>query len=157
MKMKNLMGENKEHEEKAHTATHPHEEENHHSSHESGEEAREITAMLIKFRNPMGMVQLPRIVNENTNMQAALPGYELLKLFSLMGIALNTLNLVALVVILVSGISVFISLYVSLKERTYEMALLRTYGASRQQLLGMVFQEGSADRFCRIPARTGYM
>ncbi|WP_192349004.1 FtsX-like permease family protein [Algoriphagus sp. Y33] len=106
------------------------------------EKEREITAMLVKFRNPVGMVQLPRMINEKTNMQAALPNYELLKLFSLMGIATATLNMVAFIVILVSGISVFISLYLSLKGRTYEMALLRTYGASRLQLLSMVFQEG---------------
>ncbi|MDR7130843.1 putative ABC transport system permease protein [Algoriphagus sp. 4150] len=111
-------------------------------SHDAHEEEREITAMLVKFRNPMGMVQLPRMINEKTNMQAALPNYELLKLFSLMGIATTTLNMVAFIVILVSGISVFISLYLSLKGRTYEMALLRTYGASRMQLLSMVFQEG---------------
>ncbi|REG77539.1 ABC transporter permease [Algoriphagus antarcticus] len=106
------------------------------------EDDREITAMLIKFRNPMGMVQLPRMVNEKTNMQAALPNYELLKLFSLMGIAVNTLNILALAVMLVSGLSVFISLYLALKERTFEMALLRTYGATRSQLLGMVLLEG---------------
>ncbi|MCE7054640.1 ABC transporter permease [Algoriphagus sp. AGSA1] len=118
------------------------EEEEHDHDHVVPDENREITAMLIKFRSPMGMVQLPRMVNENTNMQAALPNYELLKLFSLMGIATTSLSMVAFVVILVSGISVFISLYLSLKDRLYEMALLRTYGASRQQLLGMIFQEG---------------
>jgi len=106
------------------------------------EDDREITAMLIKFRNPMGMVQLPRMINEKTNMQAALPNYELLKLFSLMGIAVNTLNILALAVMLVSGLSVFISLYLALKERTYEMALLRIYGATRSELLGMVLLEG---------------
>ncbi len=119
-----------------------HDHDHDHEEHIIHEENREITAMLIKFRSPMGMVQLPRLVNENTNMQAALPNYELLKLFSLMGIATTTLSMVAFVVILVSGISVFISLYLSLKDRIYEMALLRTYGASRQQLLGMIFQEG---------------
>ncbi len=87
--------------------------------------------MLIKFRNPMGMVQLPRMINEKINMQAALPNYEMHKLFSLMGIAVNTLNILALAVMLVSGLSVFISLYLALKERTYEMALLRTHGATR--------------------------
>lgn len=83
---------------------------NHHKNDEETEEELEVTAMLIKFRSPMGMVQLPRRVNENTNMQAALPNYELLKLFSLMGIATTTLSMVAMLVILVSGISVFISL-----------------------------------------------
>lgn len=130
------------HAEDDHEEDHDPDEDHHHSEHETLDADREITAMLIKFRSPMGMVQLPRMVNEKTNMQAALPNYELLKLFSLMGIATTTLSMVAFIVILVSGISVFISLYLSLKERTYEMALLRTYGASRMQLFGMVFQEG---------------
>ena len=126
---------------------HNHDEEGHGHEQEEGveqdyEEDREITALLVKFKNPLGLVQLPRMVNENTNMQAALPNYELNKLFSLMGIAVTTMNIVAMIVILVSGISVFISLYLSLRDRTYEMALLRTYGASRGQLLGMIFQEG---------------
>lgn len=139
-----------EEEEHKHEVGEVHEQEHDHEAHEHaegeehrhGEDNREITALLIKFKNPLGLVQLPRMVNENTNMQAALPNYELSKLFSLMGIATTTMNIVAMIVILVSGISVFISLYLSLRERTYEMALLRTYGASRSQLLGMIFQEG---------------
>jgi putative ABC transport system permease protein len=112
------------------------------SKNEDHADGRKITAMLIKFRNPIAMVQLPRMVNEKTNMQAALPNYELLKLFSLMGIAVNMINILALAIMLVSGLSVFISLYLAFKERTYEMALLRTYGATRSQLLRMVLLEG---------------
>ena len=122
-------------------------EKSHNPKHKGGEdhsheEDLEITALLVKFRNPLGLVQLPRMVNENTNMQAALPNYELKKLFSLVGLAVSTMDIVAMIVILVSGISVFISLYLSLRDRSYEMALLRTYGASRGQLLSMIFQEG---------------
>ncbi len=109
---------------------------------ETHDDAKEITAMLIKFRNPMGMVQMPRMINENTNMQAALPTYEINRLFGLMGVGIDTLNMVALVIMGVSGISVFISLYNALKDRQYEMALMRTYGASRWQLMAMVLQEG---------------
>ncbi|GGF40040.1 ABC transporter permease [Echinicola rosea] len=136
--------ENKSH---GHQEGHHHGDEANHLQEEAGashshEADKEITALLIKFKNPLGMVQLPRLVNEHTNMQAALPKYELAKLFSLMGMATSTLKMVAFIVILVSGISVFISLYLGLRERSYEMALLRTFGASRGQLLGLVFQEG---------------
>ncbi|WP_375584107.1 ABC transporter permease [Cyclobacterium xiamenense] len=132
-----------EHEEgPGHEHEEAHEHEHGEGENHSDTEDREITALLVKFKNPLGLVQLPRMVNENATMQAALPNYELNKLFSLMGVATTTMNIVAMIVILVSGISVFISLYLSLRERTYEMALLRTYGASRRQLLGMIFQEG---------------
>ncbi len=110
--------------------------------HHEHEEAREITAMLVKFRSPMGMVQLPRRVNEDTNMQAAVPAYEISRLFSLMGVGVDTLSTIALVIMAVSGLSVFISLFNALKDRQYEMALMRTYGASRWQLVGLVLQEG---------------
>ncbi len=120
-----------------------HEEEDHDHKKDSGTgEEGEITAMLIKFRSPMGMIQLPRMVNEMTNMQAALPLYEISRLFSLMGIGVETLKIMALVIMVVSGISVFISLYNALKDRQYEMALMRAYGASRCQLAALVLQEG---------------
>jgi len=131
---------------------HHHEEESQNEEHANTEkesdktsipgEDQEITAMLIKFRNPMGLVQMPRLVNETTNMQAALPVFEITRLFSLMGVGIDTLNTIALVIIIVSGLSVFISLYNALKDRQYEMALMRTYGASRWQLAVMVLQEG---------------
>lgn len=106
------------------------------------EEKQEITAMLINFRSPMGMIQLPRRVNEETNMQAAVPAYEITRLFRLMGVGIDTLQVIALVIMLVSGISILISLYSALKDRRYEMALMRTYGASRRQLVAVVLQEG---------------
>ena len=113
-----------------------------HAGHEEDMAEMEITAMLVKFRNPMGLVQLPRMVNENTSMQAAIPTYEISRLFGLMGVGIDTLSAVALVIMIVSGFSVFISLYNALKDRQYEMALMRTYGASRSQLVWLVVQEG---------------
>jgi putative ABC transport system permease protein len=106
------------------------------------EQGPDITAMLIQFRNPMGLVQLPRMVNENTNMQAAVPAYEINRLFNLMGIGIETINSIALVIMVVAGLSVFISLYSALKKRRYEMALMRCYGSSRWQLVWLVLQEG---------------
>ncbi|WP_420147928.1 ABC transporter permease [Spirosoma sp.] len=124
-----------------------HEEEEHHD-HEAGEaheeeheEHREITSMLIKFRNPMGMM-LARGINSNSKLQAALPNIEINRLFSLLGVGVETLRGLAIVIMLISGISVFVSLYNSLKERRYEMALMLSMGATRAQLFGMLLLEG---------------
>ena len=106
------------------------------------EEERDITAMLIKFRSPMGMVMLPRKINEETSMQAALPAIEINRLFGLFAVGIDVLRAIAFAIILISGISVFISLYNSLKERRYEMALMRSLGASRWQLFSLVVLEG---------------
>ncbi|WP_020606374.1 ABC transporter permease [Spirosoma spitsbergense] len=105
------------------------------------EAPREITSMLIKFRNPMGMM-LARGINSNSKLQAALPNIEINRLFSLLGVGVETLRGLAIVIMLISGISVFVSLYNSLKERRYEMALMLSMGATRVQLFGMLLLEG---------------
>ena len=124
--------------------------EHHEAHHEAGEahedegpeEApREITSMLIKFRNPMGMM-LARGINSNSKLQAALPNIEINRLFSLLGVGVETLRGLAAVIMLISGISVFVSLYNSLKERRYEMALMLSMGATRVQLFGMCATKG---------------
>ena len=133
-------GDHDEHEADGHDG---HEEESHEAhGQEAHETDKEITAMLVKFRNPIGMVQLPRMVNENTNMQAAVPVYEISRLFGLLGVGVNTLSTIALVIMAVSALSVFISLFSALKDRQYEMALMRTHGATRWQLVWLVMQEG---------------
>ena len=125
-----------EHHEEHHEAGEAHEEEEEHE-----EAPREITSMLIKFRNPMGMM-LARGINNNSKLQAALPNIEINRLFSLLGVGVETLRGLAAVIMLISGISVFVSLYNSLKERRYEMALMLSMGATRAQLFGMLLLEG---------------
>ena len=60
--------------------------ENHHETHLSevtitldglpeGDTEDQITALLVQFRSPMAAVQLPRYINERTNMQAASPPF----------------------------------------------------------------------------------
>jgi putative ABC transport system permease protein len=106
------------------------------------ESDKQITSALVKFRSPMGMMTIPRNINENSVMQAALPSIEVNRLFELLGVGVSTLRALALAIMLISGISVFVSLYNSLKERRYEMALMLSMGASRVQLFGMLLLEG---------------
>ena len=101
-----------------------------------------ITSLLVKFRSPVGLIKFPRQVNETTNLQAAVPAFEINRLISLLGLGLRSINMIGFFIILVSGLSIFISLYNSLKKRRYELALMRVYGASRFQLVKLVFQEG---------------
>ncbi|GAB3248568.1 ABC transporter permease [Larkinella harenae] len=115
-------------------------EEGHDHEHEA-EAPREITSMLIKFRNPLGMM-IARGINNNSKLQAALPSIEINRLFSLLGVGVDTLRGLAVAIMLIAGISVFVSLYNSLKERKYEMALMLSMGAGRTQLFGMLLLEG---------------
>lgn len=102
----------------------------------------EITALLVKVRNPLAKLTLPRAINDNSKLQAASPAIEINRLFTLLGFGLDTLQYIALAIIVISGISVFVSLYNSLKERRYEMALMLSMGATRARLFGLLLLEG---------------
>lgn len=106
------------------------------------EEPKEITTLLVQYRNPMAAIQLPRLVNSRTNMQAASPSFEMSRLFELLGVGISMLRGLAFVLIGISGLGIFIALYSSLKDRKYDLAILRAIGASRFQLLQLIFIEG---------------
>ena len=101
-----------------------------------------ITSLLIKFKSPIGIIQVPRKINETTNLQAAMPALEISRLTRLLGFGVQTINTIALIIIIVSGLSIFISLYNSLKKRRFDLALMRVHGATRLQLVQLVIQEG---------------
>ncbi len=102
----------------------------------------QLTALLVKLRSPMALFTMPRIINETTNMQAASPTLEMNRLFSLLGVGVTTLQVVAFAIMLLAGLSVFIALYQRLQERRYELALARAMGCSRLRLFILVLAEG---------------
>ena len=120
---------------------HDHSGEEHDDEHDHEHDDEEITAMLIKFQNPMNIIQFPRQINEETNLQAAVPSYEISRLFKLFGFGIETLTYLAYLIIIVSAFSLFINLFNSMRDRKYEMALIRTLGSSRSQLSFMIIFE----------------
>lgn len=128
-------GHDHEHEAAGHDHEHSHDE------HDHDHDNKEITAVLVKLRNKMAFIMWPRMIAQNTKMQAASPAVEINRLFSLFGIGLTAMQYLAYGIMLISGISIFIALYNTLKERKYEFALLRIGGASRFQLLRLILAE----------------
>jgi putative ABC transport system permease protein len=59
-----------------------------------------------------------------------------------MGIGIDAVSLIALMLILISGFSIFISLLGAMKERKYELALMRVLGGGRLSLFSIVITEG---------------
>lgn len=107
------------------------------------EGSKEITSLLIRFKGRnFQALNMQRSINENTDMQAATPAIEINRLFAMMDSGEKALRLLAMVIIFVSGLSIFISLYSSLDERRYELALLRAMGASRLKVFGHIILEG---------------
>src|SRR5574343_278872 len=101
----------------------------------------EITAVLLKIRNQMAKLTWQRVVPQNTKMQAASPAFEVNRLFGLFGIGVTALQYLAYGIMLISGISIFIALFNTLKECKAEFALMRVNGARRFQLLKVVMIE----------------
>ncbi len=104
-------------------------------------EDREITAVLLKKRNPLAVLTIPNTIRE-TNMQVALPAIEINRLTQNFGIGMRTLHAIALLIMLISFASIFISVYDNLLARKYELALMRTMGGSRAGLFFLLILEG---------------
>jgi putative ABC transport system permease protein len=129
----------------AESATGAHEHEEAHEQEESaglGSRALEITSLLVRYRTPLGAVQLPRLVNQGSALQAASPAIETARLLSLVGIGLDTLRGFGLLLIGAACLGVFIALSTAMQERRYDLALMRTLGASRRMLLAQLLLEG---------------
>jgi putative ABC transport system permease protein len=105
---------------------------------------KEITSILVKFktRTNIQSLNLLRNINANTGLMAASPAMEINRLYAMMGSGTEALQYMAILIAIVAAISIFISLYTSLKERRYEMALLRVGGAGPGKLFLMIISEG---------------
>ncbi len=103
---------------------------------------RQITAMLVTFKNPIAALTLPRLVNSQTALQAASPAVEILRLWDLLGVGADVIHYFAYILVLIAGLSIFIALYNALNERQYDLAIMRTLGASRWKLFVHMLLEG---------------
>ena len=126
------------HTEEEHVAEHEHDD---HEDEHMHEEEREVTAYLLIKRLPMAPMILPQLV-KNTNMQLALPAIEINRLNENFGIGMSVVKAVAILIMIISFLSVFISLFNALRERQYELAILRTLGGRRIQLFILILLEG---------------
>lgn len=118
-------------------------------------EGKEITSLILQFRGPMAAVQLPRMINARGNLQAASPAFEMARLLNIVGVGVDVVQGFAYLIIFIAGLSVFIALYNSLKERKYDLAIMRSMGASRMKLLLHIILEGMIITF--LGGLTGFI
>ncbi len=145
-------GDHEGHDHEGHDHSNDEHDQSHDGTGEAVEEAKplteevdkEITALLVRYTSKTNWraLNLLRTINENTDMQAASPAYEINKLFSMVGAGEQLLRMIAMIIVFVSALSIFISLFKSLRERKNELALMRVMGASRSKLFLLVILEG---------------
>jgi putative ABC transport system permease protein len=105
------------------------------------EAEREVTLALVRYRTPLAAVSLPRLVNTTTKMQAAAPAVEVTRLLSLLGVGTRLLQGLGAVLLAVAGLSVFIALWVAVRERRADIALLRMLGAPPRRVGALLLLE----------------
>lgn len=118
-----------------------HEEHEHDHAEEHVHAHEEITAMLLQFRSPMAMMTMPRKINEETNFQAAIPNIEIRRLLKLLDGIFIIIQAIGIIIMLLAGISVFLSLLQKLQRRKYEIALLQSIGYSKWYVSSLLIYE----------------
>jgi putative ABC transport system permease protein len=102
----------------------------------------EVTALLVRYRNALGAVRVPGMVNRQTNMQAAVPAVETARLLSLLGIGIDAARLLAWLLALTGGLSIFVALLNAAAAREGDLALIRVMGATPGGVVGTILLEG---------------
>ncbi len=125
-----------------HDHDHDHDHGHDHSKHVITADSMEITALLLQYKTKMSVLNMPRIINDQTNMQAVLPTLEINRLFYMLGVGATTLKMIAGGIMLMAGFSVFFVLFNRLRDRKHEMALMRSTGYRPIHLFGLLLFEG---------------
>lgn len=110
---------------------------------------QEITSLLVSYKENekgqgLGGFALYGQIRENYKgkLGVSLVENQVQTLFELIEPAVEYLKLLAYIIMTISGVSVLISLVKSLRERKYELALMRVMGATRIKIFLLVIIEG---------------
>ncbi len=125
-----------------HVHEHPDEDDAEEVAYKKAHPEKEITSLLITYKTPMAAVTLPRMVNANSSMQSASPAFETARLIKMIGIGSDTIALFGGVLVLISAIGFFINLFNAVSDRKYDIALMRSLGATRSKIFSFVLTEG---------------
>lgn len=102
---------------------------------------REVTAVLVRYASPLAAATLPRKVNAEPRLQAAVPAAEVARLFGVAGAAIDAVRAFAAVLYAAALLALFVALMGALEQRRYDIAILRLLGASRTRVGGLLLLE----------------
>ena len=149
-----------------HEGGHEHHDHGHHHDHHHGHhhvevdydellkkvdpKTAEITAMLVRYKRQVengkkvtrAGFTVPGVVNNTEGLMAADPAIELHQLMNLIEAPIGVISFMAGLVVLIACMSMFISMINSLKDRKYEIAVMRSLGASPLKIFTLIILEG---------------
>lgn len=104
----------------------------------------QITALLLSFKGAMGMMQVPKLIQQNTALQVANPAQEWLRLETLLGSSTAIFERLAMGMLVLAAFSMLVSFLYGFKERQQEIALMRVMGANKRLMAAMLVAEALA-------------
>ena len=121
-------------------------EEHDHHSHdhktEVSENNREVTAVLVNYNSPRAKFSIPGIVNQKNALMGAEPAIEIKQLLDLIEPAVNVIYVLSLFIFGLSLFSIVVTLLNSMKDRKYEISMMRVGGASVRLIFISIILEG---------------
>ncbi len=104
---------------------------------------REVTGLLVKVKEgAKAKISTSAYINKMKDMMGADVAIEMQQLKQLMAPATGIMEMLAYVIMTIAGISMFIAMFNSLKDRQYEISLMRVLGASATKVFASILIEG---------------
>jgi putative ABC transport system permease protein len=121
------------------------------------EQSREVSAVMLKFKNPqLGFTLDQQINRAGKTATLAWPIARVMaELFDRIGWVSRILTLVAYLIVLVAGGSILAALYNTMNERRREFAILRALGAKRRTVFSAIVLEAAT--ITALGAMAGYV
>jgi putative ABC transport system permease protein len=118
----------------------------HDHMHDSPDAMKEVTAILVKTRpeTPFDAISLSAELQKGFQAMAVNPVRPIQRLVTgLLGNIQKALVVLTGIIILVSGVGIFVSIYNSMSDRRREIAIMRALGAGRMHVFGIVLAEST--------------
>ncbi|WND04166.1 ABC transporter permease [Temperatibacter marinus] len=103
---------------------------------------KEVTALLLQYRSPVAAITLPQVINKRPGLQAAIPSFEIARLYNLLSGFFQVAELIGLILILIGGLSIFTTLSQTSSQKMYDIALLRARGMKASWVFIQLLLEG---------------
>ena len=116
----------------------------HHQHHENLDAMKEVTAILVKTRpdTPFDSMSLSMELKTGYQAMAVNPIVPIKRLIDgMLGNIKKAFMVLISVIILVSGVGIFVSIYNSMSDRRREIGIMRALGAGRMHVFGIILAE----------------
>jgi putative ABC transport system permease protein len=107
-------------------------------------EQREVTSILVLCNSPLGPTVLEQAFNRDNDplAQSVAPAREVAMLMnSIVGPVRIILLVLTVLIVIVAGVSILVSIYNSMSERSHDIAVMRALGASRGAVMSIILVE----------------